>query len=176
LYSLALKTNGTLWGWGFNENYQLGTGNTSIVTSPVQIGTDTDWATISAHSLHSLGIKQDGSLWGWGDGSYYSMGCLLDFSTPVKLGCIFTSTSAPEKGDDVQLFPNPVGNQLQLLLPRAGAHGYEVRNALGQLVISMQPAQENVPLAVDVHDLTSGWYQLTIYTRNGPVVKPFIKA
>ena len=39
----ALKTDGTLWSWGYNNNGQLGQNSTTMVSSPVQTGSDTTW-------------------------------------------------------------------------------------------------------------------------------------
>lgn len=64
-YTLALKTNGTLWAWGNNEWGRLGDGTTTSRTTPVQIGTDI-WADVAAGNYHAAGIKSDGTLWQWG--------------------------------------------------------------------------------------------------------------
>ena len=64
-YGLAIKSDGTLWGWGANANGQLGDGTTTQRTSPVQIGSAI-WVDISVSSSNSMGIKTDGTLWGWG--------------------------------------------------------------------------------------------------------------
>lgn len=61
-HSLALKTNGTIWAWGYNLNGQLGNGNSSILLSPTIIGTDTDWISISAGGNSSYAIKSNGQL------------------------------------------------------------------------------------------------------------------
>jgi alpha-tubulin suppressor-like RCC1 family protein len=42
-YSLAVKTNGTLWAWGRGADGALGIGSTTNRSSPVQIGSLTDW-------------------------------------------------------------------------------------------------------------------------------------
>ncbi|MCP4374141.1 MAG: hypothetical protein GY797_39455 [Deltaproteobacteria bacterium] len=47
-HTVALKTDDTLWTWGDNLSGQLGDGTTTDRHSPVQTGTDTDWANISA--------------------------------------------------------------------------------------------------------------------------------
>jgi alpha-tubulin suppressor-like RCC1 family protein len=82
-HSLALKTNGTLWGWGNNENGQVGDGSGPYpyLLSPVQVGTDSDWAIISAQNRFSMAIKTDGTLWTWGDNDEGQLG-LGSWSSP----------------------------------------------------------------------------------------------
>jgi alpha-tubulin suppressor-like RCC1 family protein len=66
---LAIKTDGTLWGWGNNQQFQLGLnsgGSYDRRSSPVQIGTNTNWSKVSAHDDHTFAIKTDGTLWSWG--------------------------------------------------------------------------------------------------------------
>lgn len=74
--SIALKTNGELWGWGCNNSGQIGTGNTLRYSSPVQESTSsTDWNFISIRdNRNSLGIKSNGTLWVWGCGSDGQLG------------------------------------------------------------------------------------------------------
>jgi alpha-tubulin suppressor-like RCC1 family protein len=45
--SAAIKTNGTLWVWGYNPGGVLSTGNTTNFSSPVQVGSLTSWTKIS---------------------------------------------------------------------------------------------------------------------------------
>jgi alpha-tubulin suppressor-like RCC1 family protein len=65
-YTMAIKTDGTLWGWGMNDMGQLGDGTRTDRPLPVQIGLDSDWKQVSAGFL-TLAVKTDGSLWAWGD-------------------------------------------------------------------------------------------------------------
>jgi alpha-tubulin suppressor-like RCC1 family protein len=60
-HSLAIKTDGTLWAWGLDVSGQHGDGT----FSPVRIGNDTNWASVSAGLVHSLAIKTNGELWAW---------------------------------------------------------------------------------------------------------------
>jgi len=64
-FALALKSNGTIWGWGQNFWGQLNMGeeNTGAYFSPVQLGSDTNWVDISTTSMDSYAIKSDGTLW-----------------------------------------------------------------------------------------------------------------
>jgi alpha-tubulin suppressor-like RCC1 family protein len=64
-FSFAIKTNGTLWGWGNNTQGYLGNGTVSGTNIPVQIGTGL-WKNIACGMSMAIGIKTDGTLWGWG--------------------------------------------------------------------------------------------------------------
>ena len=55
---LALKTDSTLWAWGYNSIGVLGDGTTVDKTTPVQVGSG--YAAIAAGSAHSLALKTDG--------------------------------------------------------------------------------------------------------------------
>ena len=65
-HTMAIRTTGSLWAWGFNSRGQLGLGDFTARSSPVQVGTDTNWASASVGYSHTLARKTDGSLWSWG--------------------------------------------------------------------------------------------------------------
>ncbi|OJU46117.1 MAG: hypothetical protein BGN96_06695 [Bacteroidales bacterium 45-6] len=86
-FSMATKKDGSLWGWGYNVNGQLGNGATTNVIAPTQIGTDTDWLTISAGTSHVLALKTNGTLWSWGDNTYGQIGFnAASATTPTQIG------------------------------------------------------------------------------------------
>jgi len=64
-FTLGLKSDGTIWGWGQNNFYQIGDGtccNDHI--SPGQIGTDNDWRSVAAVPIKTaFAIKNNGTLW-----------------------------------------------------------------------------------------------------------------
>lgn len=72
-FSLALKSDGTLWAWGFNANGQL-TGQSQAENIPFQISEDRDWADIAVGAVQCFAIKEDGSLWAWGFNLYGQLG------------------------------------------------------------------------------------------------------
>src|SRR5438445_358634 len=59
---LALKTDGSLWGWGANHSGQLGPGPAQVTNGMVRVGHDSDWLKIFASEHTSVGIKRDGSV------------------------------------------------------------------------------------------------------------------
>jgi hypothetical protein len=65
-YSAALRSDGTLWTWGRNALGQLGHGDLVDRSAPTQVGSDTDWASISAGHSSMAAIRSDGTLWTWG--------------------------------------------------------------------------------------------------------------
>jgi len=64
-FTLAIKNDNTLYSWGLNTSYQLGSGTTTSRSSPVQVGTSS-WALISAGATHTLATDINNKLYGWG--------------------------------------------------------------------------------------------------------------
>ena len=73
-FTLAIKSDGTMWGWGANGNLLGLNGIMPNQNLPVQIGTANDWMTVSAGGNHSLAIKTNGTLWAWGSGIVGQLG------------------------------------------------------------------------------------------------------
>ncbi|MGH2688163.1 MAG: chitobiase/beta-hexosaminidase C-terminal domain-containing protein, partial [Actinomycetota bacterium] len=63
---LAVKTDGTLWSWGGNGAGQLGIGNTTTQTAPVQVIVLAGVVSVAAAATHSFAVKSDGTLWAFG--------------------------------------------------------------------------------------------------------------
>ncbi|MCL1888191.1 MAG: InlB B-repeat-containing protein [Kiritimatiellaeota bacterium] len=87
-YTVAVKTDGTLWAWGENDDGELGDGTTDEKHIPTQIGTDDDWAIVTAGYHHTLALKTNGTLWAWGVGGSGQLGDGTETSTniPTKIG------------------------------------------------------------------------------------------
>ena len=86
-YSMAIRSDGLLFAWGFNANGKLGDGTTVDKTSPVQIGSFS-WTQVSAGGSHSMAIRSDGLLFGWGGGGFGALGdgTAVSKSSPVQIG------------------------------------------------------------------------------------------
>jgi alpha-tubulin suppressor-like RCC1 family protein len=62
----AIKTDGSLWTWGYNVDGRLG--DNTIITRSTPVTTfagGTNWKQVGAGN-HTAAIKTDGTLWGWG--------------------------------------------------------------------------------------------------------------
>jgi alpha-tubulin suppressor-like RCC1 family protein len=77
--SMALTTDGTVWGWGFNSTGQLGDGTTANRLIPVQVKNILgdiliNILAISAGGSFSLAVASGGSVWAWGQNSSGQIG------------------------------------------------------------------------------------------------------
>ena len=103
---MALKSDGTVWAWGYNADGELGNGTYVNSSVPVQVSGLTGVKVVAAASNHSLALKTDGTIWAWGaneDGvlgevrAGFDAGVVADDDGPVDLGV----------GVDLRAFPEP---------------------------------------------------------------------
>ena len=93
--SSGVKTDGTLWSWGYNNYGQLGLGDKTSYSSPVQVGANDTWST-NAFAAGAMGylynttyLKTNGTLWTWGRNDKGQLGQSLPVnshrSSPVQI-------------------------------------------------------------------------------------------
>ena len=125
-HTAAIKTDGTLWLWGSNNNGQLGKNDTTNRLSPEQtISGGTNWKQVSAGRLrHTAAIKTDGTLWLWGSNANGQLGdnTVTSRSSPVQtvsggtnwkqLSSGWTSTAAIKTDGTLWLWGNNGSGQL----------------------------------------------------------------
>jgi len=73
-FSIALKSNGTVWAWGGNSSGQLGDNTSTSRRIPVQVQNLSNVRSISAGSSYALALKNDSTIWAWGDNWYGQLG------------------------------------------------------------------------------------------------------
>lgn len=86
-HTAAIKTDGTLWTWGRNDEGELGNNSTAYKSSPVQtVAGGTTWKQLDCGSYHVGAIKTDGTLWMWGGNWEGQLGdnSQIDKSSPVQ--------------------------------------------------------------------------------------------
>ena len=74
-HTAAIKTDGTLWAWGYNLYGQLGDNTIATKVSPVQTVTGgTNWKQVSCGAFYTSATKSDGTLWSWGRNDFGQLG------------------------------------------------------------------------------------------------------
>ena len=84
-HSLALRADGSVWGWGDNSAGQLGDGTTVNRGSPVLVGGVSNVVAIAAGQSHSVALRFDGTVWAWGKND---LGQLGDGTTTSRLSAV----------------------------------------------------------------------------------------
>jgi hypothetical protein len=155
-HAVALRRDGTLWAWGENSMNQLGlAGNPfatnangatgygmpgagpfspATITSPVQVGTNNDWAAVCCPWASTMAVRKDGSLWAWGSVYVFSSGrgTMNRLATPTQV-CLETNWAGLVSGT----FPLVRTHSGELWEPIYGAPNSEASiGAVGRLVVS----------------------------------------
>ena len=115
--TIALKTNGTLWGWGQNSSGVLGIGSTTTTYTPTQIGTATIWVQGMNFNFVSGGVQIDGTLWMWGQNGYGQLGnnTIIGSTVPVDIGCPQSlNINNPITERHILVYPNPAKDILYI--------------------------------------------------------------
>ena len=81
-HTLALKSDGTVWGWGYNGYGELGDGGTGFRYNIVRVSDLISIIAIATVDDHSLAVKSDGTVFSWG---YNGNGELGDGSITQRL-------------------------------------------------------------------------------------------
>ena len=83
-HRMALKGDGTLWGWGQNDVYQLGLGygDDEYHDEAQPVPGMTDVVAVSAGGNFTLALKKDGTVWAWGKDNAGQLGNGMNSYTP----------------------------------------------------------------------------------------------
>lgn len=91
--SCAVKTDNTVWCWGFAADGEVGDGTTGdsngLRLKPVQVvqgtGHLTDVAAVTAGNQFTCALKTDGTVWCWGSNSFGQLGDGSEFDSLVPV-------------------------------------------------------------------------------------------
>ncbi|MGL6129366.1 RCC1 domain-containing protein, partial [Chryseobacterium artocarpi] len=174
--TLAIKTDGTLWAWGYNSFGQLGDGTITHRYTPISIGTVTDRQSVALGSYHGLVINNNGflssaghnGLGQLGDGTTASKPILTPVACPtsniVVVGALArTMNEASMKADQLKVYPNPVQDILTISLDQK-IISVTVYNTAGNPILTktINDTKGNI----DVSGLLSGVYQVKVIGAN----------
>jgi alpha-tubulin suppressor-like RCC1 family protein len=73
-FSIAIKSDGTVWAWGHNDAGQLGDGTLITKTAPTQIPGFTGAIAVAAGPDHTVVLRNDGTVWAWGNNTHGQLG------------------------------------------------------------------------------------------------------
>ena len=65
-HSLAVRSDGSVWSWGYNNCGQLGDGTTIDRYAPVRVSNLSGAIAVAGGDETSLALKSDGTVWSWG--------------------------------------------------------------------------------------------------------------
>jgi alpha-tubulin suppressor-like RCC1 family protein len=87
-FTLGIRANNTLWGWGSDSYGSLG--HTALSYSPIHItqASGNNWIKIATGQNHVLALKEDNTLWSWGRNSEGQLGTgdTIHRSSAVQVG------------------------------------------------------------------------------------------
>ena len=85
--TVVLKADGTVWGWGYNANGQLGNGTSFDSYTPVQVKGLSAVKSVAMGSGHTVALRNDGTVWTWGSNANGQLGngSLVDSYTPIQV-------------------------------------------------------------------------------------------
>ncbi|NTV40959.1 MAG: hypothetical protein HGA61_01670 [Candidatus Moranbacteria bacterium] len=152
-FSLALKSDGTVWAWGNNDNGQLGDNTNDSSNLPVQVlgvggeGFLSDITAIASGENFSLALKSDGTVLAWGENTFGQLG---DDSTS---GALFPVEVVGAEGSGFleNISAISAGENFSLALKSDGTVWAWGRNNVGQLGDGLLSDSE-VP--IQIHDST----------------------
>ena len=152
----------------------MGDGTTIDRGYPVQIGTDTDWASVTCGGGHTVALKTGGSLWAWGDSTYGQLGnggtasSLVPVQIPVT-GCALGTEQFQDPIEKLVLSPNPASDFVNLNFNNiTGDASIELYDVMGRVIKTYSVAEVSGAINVDVSTFASGIY-LVILKENGMV-------
>jgi alpha-tubulin suppressor-like RCC1 family protein len=162
--TLALQSDGSVWGWGANAAGELGINTTTPQPSPVRIaGLPSDTIAVSMGNSHALALTASGAVWGWGSNASGQLGTSVGSGSlvPVPLPGLGSGIVAVAAGSDYSLALQSNGTVLAWGNNRFGTLGN------GTTTNSPVPAPiQGLPGAVAI---SAGTFFALALTANGEV-------
>ena len=178
IHNVALKSDGTVWCWGWNAFGQLGNGTTNDSWVPTPAGLTavpplTNVVKLGGRPYFTLAEKADGTIWAWGMNQFGQMGngTLTPFGSPPNSVPVMVSNSLPG---------GPINGALQITcgyqfgaalvtngtvwIWGSGSHGEQ---GTGSTTANYIPVQ--VPGLTNITQISAGWFHILARKADGTV-------
>jgi len=140
-HNMALRSDGTVWTWGWNAYGQLGNGTTNDAHTPIQVPGLTNVVAISGRGYHCLALRADGTLWSWGYNHFGQLGLgsaipnyvmsptqVPGVTNPVSISAGYATSLIQMSNGTVQMWGTSTVGELGL---PAGSFRYSATNVAG---------------------------------------------
>ena len=126
IHSAAIKTDGSLWVWGWNQHGQVGNGESGFIsddygirsvnqTTPIKVMDSV--VSVSAGSFHTLAISNaKNSLWGWGENDFGQLGDGTGFARDEEGYLVTDDRAAPFEIIDAGVSVVSAGNYTTMVI------------------------------------------------------------
>lgn len=174
-FTVALKSDGTVWSWGNNGKGELGDGTLQFRTSPVQVkgpngqGFLDQIVAIDSGDDYTLALRADGTVWSWGANTngQLGVGSTQQSSVPVQV------EFKDESGKFIKMQSLAAGSQHNLALSidkQLFTWGSNLRGELG----TGDFENRLTPVKVNWHDTKLVYYTSYQYDTSGRILRKII--
>ena len=110
-YAAVLKGDGSIWGFGYNSDGQLGNDKLIPINIPSQTNILATYKQVDAGKKFTLALRADGTVWAWGDNTYgvLGQGNRVSARKPVQVQSL-TNIVAISAGDNHAIALDSLGN------------------------------------------------------------------
>lgn len=163
-HTLALKSDGTVWAWGYNNYGQLGNGTTTTSSLPIQVSGLSNITDIGAGLSYSLAVSSNGKVYAWGRNNFGQLGdgTYNNSSTPVQVSGLNGITVTAIGG----------GQGHCLVLTSTGtvyAWGYNISGQLGNGTYNDSPTPVQVSGLSSISKIEVGYNQGMALKNDGTI-------
>jgi alpha-tubulin suppressor-like RCC1 family protein len=169
-HTAAIKTDGTLWTWGYNSRGQLGTNDKTPnrSTPSTTFAGGTNWKQVSGGNRYTAAIKTDGTLWTWGYNSRGQLGRIVDVLTPVTTFAGGTNWADTSTGEPEELYTLSAGYRTSAAIKTDGTLWTWGSGTNGRLGTN-DTTQRNTPVTTFAGG--SSWKQVSLADNHTAAIK-----
>ena len=170
-HATALKLDNSMWGWGENNDFQLGSSvSDAFEALPVLIDNSFKWNALSNGSLNSSAITNEAGIFGFGFNNHGILGNGNNETTAIISQVICPNILSVESSskNQIHIYPNPA-KDFFVLNNLNGFEDIKIYDIKGGLIRNCLAVNSNFSreLNVQVSSLRNGVYFLIIKNYDG---------